>query len=274
MRTGHRGAGGLLFLAFVVATAIVRGQGPAAPAASTQDHSGQYAAADVAIGQKVYATVCAACHGPTGNAIGNVDLRRGPLPRAATDDALRAVITKGFPQSGMPGFKFEPAELNGLVAFIRSGLEGASSGGAAPAAGDAALGRLVFDTRGKCLECHRVFDAGMFVGPELTEIGRLRSPAALQRSLVDPTGNMQPINRPVRAVKRDGTVITGRRLNEDLFTVQLITNEGKLVSLVKPELKEWTVGTTSTMPSYRDSLSSSELTNLVAYLMSLKGARP
>ena len=114
----------------------------------------------------------------------------------------------------------------------------------------------------------------MFVGPELTEIGRLRSPAALQRSLVDPTGNMQPINRPVRAVKQDGTVITGRRLNEDLFTVQLVTNEGKLVSLVKPELREWTVSTTSTMPSYRDSLSSSELANLVGYLMSLKGVRP
>ena len=272
MTTGRRMASTLLGFTFLTVTAIVRAQAPAAPAAATQDHSGQYAAADVAIGQKVYSTVCAACHGPTGNAIGNVDLRRGPLPRAATDDALRAVITKGFPQSGMPAFKFEPAELNGLVAFIRSGLESAPS--AAPAAGDAALGRLVFETKGKCLECHRVFDTGMFVGPELTEIGRLRSPAALQRSLVDPTGNMQPINRPVRAVKQDGTVITGRRLNEDLFTVQLVTNEGKLVSLVKPELREWTVSITSTMPSYRDSLSSSELANLVGYLMSLKGVRP
>ena len=56
---------------------------------------------------------------------------------------------------------------------------------------------------------------------------------------------MQPINRPVRAVLRDGTVVTGRRLNEDLVTVQLITDEGRLVSLVKPELREWTVSTTS-----------------------------
>jgi hypothetical protein len=85
---------------------------------------------------------------------------------------------------------------------------------------------------------------------------------------------MQPINRPVRAVTRDGRVIAGRRLNEDLFTVQLITNEGKLVSLVKSELKEWTVSTTSTMPSYKDTLSSSELANLVGYLVSLRGARP
>lgn len=273
MTTGQRRAGGLLVpvLAYVFSVAIVRGQ---VPPASVQDHSGQYPAADIATGQKVYGTVCAACHGPAGNAIGNVDLRRGPLPRAATDDALRAVITKGFPQSGMPAFTFEPAELNGLVAFIRSGLEGAPNATSAPAAGEAAVGRLVFETKGKCLECHRVFERGMFAGPELTEIGRLRTPAAIERSLLDPTSNMQPINRPVRAVKRDGTIITGRRLNEDLFTVQLITNEGALVSLVKSDLKEWTVGTVSTMPSYKNTLSASELANLVSYLASLKGVRP
>jgi putative heme-binding domain-containing protein len=265
-------SGPILVLVLVAATAMVRGQGQVAAPAAAQEHPGQYSAADLAAGQKVYGTVCVACHGPNGNAIGNVDLRRGPLPRAATDEALRAVITKGFPQSGMPAFKLEPAELNGLVAFIRSGLEGAPV--SAPAAGDAAIGRVVFETKGKCLDCHRVFETGNFIGPELTEIGRLRSPAALERSLLNPTGNMQPINRPVRAVTRDGKVITGRRLNEDLYTVQLITNEGKLVSLVKAELKEWTVSTTSTMPSYKDTLTASELTNLVGYLVSLKGARP
>jgi putative heme-binding domain-containing protein len=250
----------------------VRGQGPASPAPS-QDHPGQYSAADIAVGQKIYGTVCIACHGPAGNAIGTVDLRRGPLPRAATDDALRAVITKGFPQSGMPGFAFDTTELNGLVAFIRSGLDGAS-GATGPAPGDPALGRVVFETKGKCLECHRVFDRGMFSGPELTEIGRLRSPAALERSLLNPTANMQPINRPVRAVTATGEVITGRRLNEDLFTVQLITHEGRLVSLLKPELKSWTVETTSTMPSYESALSPAERAHLIGYLMSLKGTRP
>jgi putative heme-binding domain-containing protein len=112
------------------------------------------------------------------------------------------------------------------------------------------------------------------MGPDLSEIGRLRQPAAIERSLLDPTGSMQPINRPVRAVLKDGTVITGRRLNEDLLTVQLITNDGQLVSLVKPELREWTVSTTSTMPSYKDALTPRERADLVAYLVSLKGVRP
>jgi putative heme-binding domain-containing protein len=112
------------------------------------------------------------------------------------------------------------------------------------------------------------------VGPDLTEIGRLRTPAALQRLLIDPTGSMFPINRPVRAVTRDGTVVNGRRLNEDTYTVQLMTDEGRLVSFVKAELREFSVGTASTMPSYKDTLTPAELADVVAYLLSLKGGRP
>jgi mono/diheme cytochrome c family protein len=85
---------------------------------------------------------------------------------------------------------------------------------------------------------------------------------------------MLPINRPVRAVRHDGSVITGRRLNEDTYTVQIMTGEGRLVALVKSELREWSVGTSSPMPSYKDTLTPEELTDLVAYLVSLKGSRP
>ena len=101
-------------------------------------------------------------------------------------------------------------------------------------------------------------------------MGAARTPAALLRSLVDPTGGMRPINRPVRAVTRDGAVITGRRLNEDTYTVQIVTPEGRLVSLVKGDLREWSVSQTSPMPSYKDSLSAEDLADLLGYLMSLK----
>jgi putative heme-binding domain-containing protein len=257
---------GVAVLALALVGMRVSAQAPA------QDHPGQYPVAEVAAGQRAYGVYCVGCHGPAGNAMGNVDLRRGPLPRAATDAALRAVITSGFPTSGMPAFKLEPADLNGLVAFIRSGLEAAPV--TAPVAGDAARGRSVFETRGNCLGCHRVGNVGQFMGPDLTEIGRLRTPEALLQKLLDPTTTMQPINRPVRAVTADGTTYVGRRLNEDLFTVQIVTNEGRLVSFVKPELREWTVGTVSTMPSYRDTLTEDELVDLVGYLSSLKGGRP
>ncbi len=84
---------------------------------------------------------------------------------------------------------------------------------------------------------------------------------------------MLPINRSVRAVTRDGKVITGRRMNEDTYTVQLITDQEQLVSLDKSQLSEYTVIKTSSMPSYKDKLNSQELADVVAYLLTLKGAK-
>lgn len=255
-----------VFVVWCLVPAALGAQGAA------QDHPAQYAAADIAIGQRVYGTVCVTCHGPTGSGVSGVDLRRGPIRRATTDEALRALITSGIPTSGMPAFRLEPAELTGLVAFIRSGFDVAVS--TPVALGDAGRGRAIVEGKGACLSCHRLFEQGAWAGPDLTEIGRIRTPTALLASVVDPTPVMLPINRPVRAVLRDGTVVNGRRLNEDLYTAQIITDQGRLMSLTKGELKEWTVRTTSTMPAYRERLSTTEIADLVAFLVTLKGGRP
>ena len=240
---------------------------------SGQDHSEEYTAADVATGARLYNAMCVGCHGAGGAGVGSVDLRRGPLPRGATDAALGAIITSGIPQSGMPGFRLDPADLRGVVAFIRAGLE-VKGPAAASARGDARRGQIIFEGAGNCLSCHRVKDQGQYAGPDLTDIGQERTPEALERSLLDPSGSMRPINRPVRAVTRDNRTITGRRVNEDTYTVQIVTDQGRLVSLTKAELRDWSVGTTSAMPSYKDRLRPGELADLVAYLASLQGSRP
>ena len=235
-----------------------------------QEHPQQYAPADVAAGSRLYGALCASCHGPTGTGVGGIDLLRGRLPRAATDTALAAVITTGFPASGMPAVRLDPNELRAIIAFIRVGFDAnAAAGTVAP--GDAARGRMVFEGQGNCLSCHRVNDRGGYSAPDLTEVGRTHTPVAIQRSLLDPSGSMRPINRPVRAVTRDGTVIVGRRLNEDSFTVQLMNDRGRLVSLVKSELREWSVSMSSLMPSYKNVLTLEQLADVVAYLVTLKG---
>ncbi len=89
--------------------------------------------------------------------------------------------------------------------------------------------------------------------------------------MTEPTSQMMPINRPVRAVTRDGKIINGRRLNEDTYTVQLLDDQEKLVSLTKADLREYSILTVSPMPSYKDRLTESELADVVAYLLSLKG---
>ena len=140
---------------------------------------------------------------------------------------------------------------------------------AAVKAGDLTRGRALVDSKG-CLRCHRIDGQGSRVAPDLSDIGAVRSAGSLQRSLLDPTSQMMPINRPVRAVTRDGKTITGRRLNEDTYTVQLIDDQERLLSLTKADLREYTVLTTSTMPAYKD-LSAGELADLLAYLLSLQG---
>ena len=234
---------------------------------AAQDHSGNYPAADIAAGSKVYQANCVQCHGATGIGVGGIDLRRGRLPRAPTDETLAALVANGIPGTGMPAFRLGADEIRGLIAFVRAGL-GVDVNAPPIKLGDAARGRAIFEGEGRCLTCHRVGTAGSRSGPDLTDVGVARTPAAIMRSLLDPNGAMRPMNRPVRAVTKDGATITGRRLNEDTYTVQLVTAEGRLVSLVKGELREWSVGVTSAMPSYKE-LGAEALGDLLAYLVSL-----
>jgi mono/diheme cytochrome c family protein len=164
---------------------LVLGLGLARYDTRAQEHS-EYAATDVAAGAGGSGSMCASCHGVNGTGIGGIDLRRGPLRRAGTDAGLREVVTTGIPGTGMPGFRLESDELRGLVAFVRVGLD-ATVNGPTVALGDASRGRAVLEGDGQCLTCHRVGDKGAYVGPDLTEIGRTRTPVAIRRSLLDPT---------------------------------------------------------------------------------------
>jgi hypothetical protein len=89
--------------------------------------------------------------------------------------------------------------------------------------------------------------------------------------LVDPSGQLFPINRPVHIVTRDGKAINGRRLNEDTYTVQVADDHGQLFSLVKSDLREFTVSTKAAMPSFKGELTQNELSDLISYLLTLKG---
>jgi putative heme-binding domain-containing protein len=246
----------------LVGSPLVAAQNPA-PA-----HPGEYAPADIAYGSRLYDAQCTTCHGANGDGVGGVDLRSGKFRNAVTDQDLTRVIMTGIPGTGMQAFKFDPSEITGIVAYLRN-MNSFDRGSVKT--GDAMRGRTVVEGKGDCTRCHRVDGQGSRIAPDLSDIGVARSAGSLLRSLTDPTSQMMPINRPVRAVTRDGRTINGRRLNEDTYTVQLIDDQEKLVSLTKADLREFTVLTVSPMPSYRDRLTPDEIADVVAYLLSLKG---
>jgi putative heme-binding domain-containing protein len=237
--------------------------------AAAQEHVGQYSQSDVETGFNLYNANCITCHGANGDGVPSVNLRGGQFRRAATDSDLNRLIQTGIPGTAMPPGRFSTGELAGLVAYIRSMREFDTR----PMRGDPNRGRVLFEEKGGCTNCHRVHGRGSRVAPDLSDIGAIRDPAALERSLIDPNSAMLPVNRYIRAVRRDGKVITGRRLNEDTYTVQLIDGDERLVSVLKADLREFSVLKTSTMPSYKDKLTPAELDDVVAYLRTLKGSR-
>jgi putative heme-binding domain-containing protein len=245
------------------------GLSPASAQAPTQPlHENQYPDVDIAYGSTLYAARCVTCHGAQGDAIGGVNLRSGKFRNATTDNQLAAFIRAGSQAAGMPPFALDNSEMAGVIAYLRNMN---TFDAATVKYGDAARGRAVFEGKGGCVACHRVGRAGSRVAPNLSDIGSLRSPGSLQRTLLDPSSQMMPINRPVRLVKKDGTVINGRRLNEDTYSIQLVDDKERLHSVLKADLKEFTISKTSPMPSYKATLSSDEIADVLGYLLSLKG---
>ncbi len=230
----------------------------------------KYAPSDIQGGSRIYTAQCAACHGPNGDGVAKVDLRSGKFSRASSDDDLRKLITTGVSGTAMPPFKFDSPQLNMIVAYLRNMRE---FGSHTVKVGEALRGQTVFEAKGKCITCHRVNGKGSRIGPDLSDIGGSRTAEVLERSLLDPNASIQPANRFVRAVTRDGKTVRGRRLNEDSYTVQIIDEQEHLVSLVKADLREYTVIKTSAMPSYKDTLNADERADVIAYLLSLKGSQ-
>jgi hypothetical protein len=74
-------------------------------------------------------------------------------------------------------------------------------------------------------------------------------------------------------VTNTGDTITGRLLNHDTFSVELIDSQENLRSFDKSGLREFTFLPHSPMPSFRGKLNGEELADLVSYLTTLKGAK-
>ena len=85
---------------------------------------------------------------------------------------------------------------------------------------------------------------------------------------------MQLKNRIYRVVTRGGKTITGKLLNQDEYSLQMIDSAGQLVAFQRADLRDAGFVQTPPMPSYRDKLSAEEQADLLAYLGSLKNVTP
>jgi cytochrome c oxidase cbb3-type subunit III len=224
-------------------------------------------ASDIEDGGRVFRQSCANCHGPDGNEIAGIDLGRGVFKTAKTDDDLVRIIQKGLPGTPMPATNMSAEQAKRVVAYLRSTAATKSS---STAVGDAARGKALFDGKGGCAKCHRVSGVGSRIGPDLSRVGQLRKSVELERSLVDPGAEVIPSGRFYRVVTKDGATVTGRLLNIDTYTVQMIDTKEQLRSFTKANLKEQGFIPTP-MPSFKSTFNTQELADVISYLVSLKG---
>jgi putative heme-binding domain-containing protein len=228
-----------------------------------------YTATDIEDGARLYQSNCSGCHGPEGDAVAGVNFARGKFLSASSDDDLTRVILKGIPGTPMPAANFPEFMAFPIVAYLRSM---SAPGQSTLPPGDAASGRLVAEGKGGCFGCHRVGTVGSRLGPDLTAIGGLRRAVQLERALLEPAKAPPPEYRSIRVVAKGGVEYTGRLLNLDTFTVQMLDSQERLRSFLKSDLREFSLITSSGMPSYKDKLTLQEQADVVSYLASLKGA--
>ena len=248
---------GTLLLGALLAVAAVPGQ-------ERSERNAYTSPADVAAGARLYRPLCSNCHGQQGQGWpGFTPNLAGELHHVKTDGDVYDLLHTGIPGTDMPSFTLNERESWQVVAFVRSFANDLGQ-----ATGDAEAGAKLFRDRG-CINCHRVGEEGGRLGPDLRATAAVTSPAGLKEAITNPNGNVHPRSFRARATTEDGQVTEGVRLNEDSFSLQVLTADGNLVSLDKTKLRSFEILSDSPMPSYGGRLSDKELDDVIAYLARL-----
>ena len=155
-----------------------------------------------------------------------------------------------------------------LVAFVRTLGQVQQS----KSTGDPRHGKQIYAGKGSCARCHAVAGHGGAIGPDLTDVGARLERDSIRNALLAPEASIPRDFMQVRLVTKDGQRLTGVRVNEDSFSIQIRDLSNQFHSLWKSELNELVKESNhSPMPSYSKTLSPEELDDVVAYLESLQG---
>jgi PQQ-dependent dehydrogenase (methanol/ethanol family) len=213
---------------------------------------------------------CAGCHGQDGlggeraPAIGHS--WRGVSENEA---ALRDLITKGIPESGMPGFNVPAAEMEQLVAFVRSRILPV---GKTAVPGDARSGEALFFGKARCSECHMIWGRGSAKGPDLTESAQRLTLADMETEMRTPDVRRAPGYQLATVQLTAGAEIRGFVRNESGEDLQMQGLDGLLHLLRKSEIGRIDRQTGSYMPRFEGT--GEEMRDLIAFLGRAPEAKP
>ena len=189
-------------------------------------------------------------------ALARKTIQRAEVPPYAARQLLRVVGVK-FLEIWGPIERETATERE--YARYRSLLSDAALGGAR-----LQNGRAVF-TR-TCAPCHKLYNEGGTVGPDLTGSNRTNIEYLLF-NLLDPNGEVQDAYRMVVVTTRDGRTFSGSVAAETDRQLVLRVAGRDSVTIAKADIQSREVTNTSLMPTgLLDALSEREVIDLVAYL--------
>lgn len=261
-----------------------RPAGPQASAGQSADvekpsPAASMSAKEIGEGKMLFQGECGECHGVDGS--GAVGPNLHGVAQKRGDQGLFSVIRNGIPGTGMaPVMSLNDHRAWEVISYLRTlGL----SADAMAVTGDPAMGHQLYNENG-CSTCHSIAGQDGTVGPDLTQIGKMRAPKYLLDLLRDP-GAHPPADTALpergqftgymvtQVVTKTGQEVSGIRVNEDTFTIQLRDVAGHYYSFNKADLKSLKEEPgKSVMPSFAN-LPPGQLDDLVAYLFGLKGAQ-
>ncbi|HEY1170131.1 MAG TPA: PVC-type heme-binding CxxCH protein [Verrucomicrobiae bacterium] len=138
--------------------------------------------------------------------------------------------------------------------------------------GDAVRGQAVFySEKAMCAVCHRVQLYGGQVGPDLSQIGRIRTERDLLEAILYPSASLARDFESYTVAMKDGESVSGVIQKETPEMIQLAGTTGQPTMIPRNTVASVTPSALSIMPQgLEQALSAQELKDLVAYLRSLK----
>ncbi|MEO5803044.1 MAG: HEAT repeat domain-containing protein, partial [Verrucomicrobiota bacterium] len=138
--------------------------------------------------------------------------------------------------------------------------------------GDFKHGKEVFfGKKASCFTCHRISGQGGMVGPNLSKIGGIRTGHDLLESVVFPSSSIVQGYHPFNLETTDGEDYSGIIIRETPEAVWIRGTDLAENRVETKKIKNMRESTVSVMPQGLDAnLSSQELSDLIAYLQSLK----
>lgn len=227
---------------------------------------------DTGTGAQRFMEYCAGCHGADARGGTKAPSLINP-PHAArrSDSELFRIVHDGT-RGGMPPFaQIGDTNIAAILQYVRR-LAGSSpsteSSAETPVTGDVDAGRALYFGKGQCSNCHLMRGKGGFIARNLTNYGRTHGSTAILEAITDPDTPLVPSSQVVVVTTSTGQKITGVLRNEDAFTVELQTEDGRFHSLARNDVSDVRYTGQSLMPrDYGKRLTSQELNDIISFLI-------